>query len=202
MFVIGLTGGIGSGKSVVGRYFSELGITVVDADRVAREVVEKGSSALENIAQHFGGDILLENGELNRAALRRIIFENPAEKVWLESLLHPLIRASTQEKLVAANGPYVVLESPLLLEMGQQTTVKRVLVVDVPEEVQIERACARDSNSRDQIRAIMASQITRKDRLAAADDVIDNSGSVEELRAKVEALHHFYLEIALAESTG
>jgi dephospho-CoA kinase len=196
MYVVGLTGGIGSGKSAVGNCFRELGINVVDADQMARRVVEPGTPALAAIANHFGEGIVLADGSLNRAALRKRIFADSDAKAWLEQLLHPLIRELTRTELESSQSPYAILESPLLIEMGQNATVNRVLVVDVPEEVQVARACARDDNSETQIRAIIASQIGRQDRLAAADDVIDNTCPLEELPALVAKLHHRYTELS------
>ena len=196
MFVVGLTGGIGSGKSVVGKCFGALGINVVDADQASRKVVEPGSPALAAIARHFGEDILLEDGNMNRAAMRETIFKDPKEKDWLEKLLHPLINQWTRQQLELSTSPYAILESPLLLEMGQSTMVDRVLVVDVPEEIQIQRATARDSNSEEQIKSIIAAQISRDKRLARADDIIDNSGPQPELPHQVATLHQKYLELA------
>jgi len=196
MYVVGLTGGIGSGKSAVGNCFRDLGINVVDADQIARRVVEPGTPALAAIAEHFGNDILLADGTLNRAALRQKIFSDSAAKKWLESLLHPLIRDLTRTELESSNSPYAILESPLLIEMGQNATVNRVLVVDVPEEVQVERASARDDNSETQIRAIIAAQMSRQDRLAAADDVITNTCALEELPGLVAKLHDRYIELS------
>jgi len=196
LFIIGLTGGIGSGKSAVARCFEQLGIVVVNADVASRKVVEPGMPALAAIAGHFGADILLADGQLDRAALRQRIFSDPAAKTWLEQLLHPLIGAWIWQQLKAAPGPYAVLESPLLLETTQHQRVDRVLVVDVPEAVQIARATARDSNSEAQIRAIMASQMPRAERLARADDVVDNSGNLEQLQQQVDILHGKYVREA------
>lgn len=196
MLIIGLTGGIGSGKSAAADRFRSHGITVIDADQVARQAVEKGSEALHLIAEHFGSQILLDDGNLNRALLRQIIFDNPEEKQWLEALLHPIIRQLTKEQLNAAESPYAVLESPLLLETNQHELVSRVIVVDVPEQAQLERACARDANSEEQIKAIMSSQMSRDKRLGLADDRVDNSGSLEALCAQVDQLHQTYLDLA------
>lgn len=193
MYVVGLTGGIGSGKSVVGNCFRNLGVTVVDADQMSRRVVEPGMPALQHIANHFGADILLPDGNLNRAALREKIFQSKPERLWLENLLHPLIKAMTAKELDAATSPYAILESPLLLEMGQNATVDRVLVVDVPVDVQVTRATLRDSNPESQIRAIIAAQLPRERRLAMADDVIDNTCPLEELPGRVAKLHSQYL---------
>lgn len=196
MFIVGLTGGIGSGKTAVSRRFEALGITVVDADVVAREVVEPGTPALAQIREHFGAEVLLPDGQLDRAALRRIVFSDPEAKRWLEALLHPLIGSETLRQLDSAPGPYVLLASPLLVESGQTSICNRVLVVDVPEAVQLQRTMQRDTNDVEQVRRIIASQATREQRLAAADDVIDNSGAEAALDAQVAALHQQYLELA------
>lgn len=196
MFIVGLTGGIGSGKTAVSRRFEALGITVVDADVVAREVVEPGTPALAQIRAHFGAEVLLPDGQLDRAALRRIVFSDPEAKRWLEALLHPLIGSETLRQLDSAPGPYVLLASPLLVESGQTSICSRVLVVDVPEAVQLQRTMQRDTNDVEQVRRIIASQATREQRLAAADDVIDNSGAEAALDAQVAALHQQYLELA------
>ncbi len=196
MFILGLTGGIGSGKSTVAAAFSQQGIEVIDADTAARDVVTAGSPALEKIAEHFGEDILLADGNLNRAKLRAIIFAKPEEKKWLESLLHPLIERQIQRQLKQASSPYAILESPLLLETSQHQLVDRILVVDIPETLQLQRASARDSNSEQQIRAIMDTQLSRQQRLNRANDIIDNSHSEEETREQAMGLHQKYLEIA------
>jgi len=196
--IIGLTGGIGSGKSAVSRCFEELGITVVDADVAARVVVEPGQPALIQIAEHFGPGVIDANGALDRAALRRIVFEDPGQRRWLESLTHPLIGEEIRRGLREATSPYAVLVSPLLLEAGQDALAHRVLVVDVGEDTQVARTMQRDNNSGEQVRAIIAAQIGRAERLARADDVIENSGSLEELEPKVLALHRRYLELAAA----
>lgn len=196
MFIVGLTGGIGSGKSAAGQCFRNLGITVVDADQASRKVVEPGMPALDAIAEHFGNEILLPDGALNRAALREAIFTDRDAKLWLESLLHPLINQWTRAQLAAATSPYAILESPLLLEMGQNALVDRVLVVDVPEELQVARATARDNNSSAQIQAIIATQLRREERLAQADDVIDNSGDWADLEQRVKDLHQQYIFMA------
>ena len=200
MYKVGLTGGIGSGKSSVASCFRDLGITVVDADQVARKVVEPGMPALAEIARHFGEAFILGDGNLDRARLRDAIFRDEKEKQWLENLLHPLIRELTRLDLESATTPYVILESPLLIEMGQTAQVHRVLVVDVPVEVQIARASQRDGNSAEQIQAIIAAQISREERLAHADDVIDNTCTLDELSARVAKLHRRYLELAAGDS--
>jgi dephospho-CoA kinase len=191
MKIVGLTGGIGSGKSTVTRLFGEHGVHWVDADDVAREVVEPGTPALERISEHFGKNILTSEGALDRAQLRGIVFEKPEERVWLESLLHPIIREELIRQLNPENYqlPYVLLVSPLLLETDQHELVDRIIVIDVPEETQIERTMARDTNSREQVERIIAAQMSREDRLARADEVIDNDRPLDEVTRQVRELH-------------
>lgn len=196
MFVVGLTGGIGSGKSAVSKQFEALGITVIDADQVAREVVEPGEPALARITDRFGADILLSNGCLDRTALRRIVFEQPKQRDWLEQLLHPLIRDRIMTKLESSGSGYAVLASPLLLETDQHLLVNHIVVVDVSETLQISRTIARDSNDEQQVKAIIAAQMPRDERVAKADDLIDNSGSEEALKPLIEKLHKKFLKQA------
>lgn len=196
MFIVGLTGGIGSGKSAVAAEFRKLGIKVVDADFAARKVVEPDSSALAEIAQYFGSELIQADGTLDRAALRERVFDSEEERRWLEQLLHPRIREWIAAELAAATSPYAMLESPLLFESRQHTMVSRALLVDVPEALQLQRATARDDNSESQIKAIMAAQMSRSERQQRADDCIDNSGTLEDLEQAVLKLHHLYLELA------
>jgi dephospho-CoA kinase len=196
MFVIGLTGGIGSGKSAAAKHFKRLGIEVIDADIAARKVVEKGSPALTKIVEHFGVETLNSDSTLNRAFLRTQIFKDPQERRWLEALLHPLIRTWIQQALSIAMEPYTILETPLLLETDQHLLVDRILVVDTPEELQIRRASNRDNNIKEQIRAIMKTQLPREERLDKADDILDNSGSLDHIERQVTELHHKYLALA------
>ena len=198
MFVVGITGGIGSGKSAVTDYLETRGITVVDADKVARVVVEPGTPALNAIAEHFGTDILLTDGGLDRAALRKIVFDNPDERKVLEGITHPRIRDEIARQLSEASSPYVVLSSPLLLESGQSTFADYVVVVDVPEEVQLRRTMARDDNSEALVKQIMAAQLDRKTRLSRADTSVTNDGSLEALYERVEKLHNDLLARAAA----
>lgn len=191
--VVGVTGGIGSGKSEVTRRFETLGITVVDADIAARIIVQPGGTALAAIAGHFGAGIMLEDGSLDRAALRQRVFADDAERLWLERLTHPLIGEELRRQLAAADSPYSILSSPLLLESRQKELVDCVVVVDVPEVVQVQRATARDANSEQQIRRIMAAQMSRERRLELADIVIDNSQPLDELDGVVEELHKEFL---------
>ena len=192
-FVVGITGGIGSGKSAVTERFARHGITVVDADVAARVVVEPGREALAAIAAHFGPEVILADGSLDRAALRRRVFADEKERLWLERLTHPLIGREITEQLAAATSPYVILSSPLLLETSQKAMVDCVVVVDVPEAVQLARTMARDANDEAQVRRIMAAQMPRQQRLELADIVIDNSRSLEELDDTVEELHKEFL---------
>ena len=189
--VVGLTGGIGSGKSTVARLFGDLGVHWVDADDVAREVVEPATPALAGIAEHFGQGILTPEGALDRAQLRAIVFQEPEERVWLESLLHPIIREELIRQLNPENYPlpYVLLVSPLLLETDQHELVDRIIVIDVPKAVQLERTMARDTNSREQVERIIAAQISREDRLARANDVIDNDRPLDDVSRQVRELH-------------
>ena len=187
--VVGITGGIGSGKSAVTDRLAQLGITIVDADVAARIVVEPGQPALTAIADHFGSGIIQQDGSLDRAALRKIVFEHPDERQWLESVTHPAIREEITRQLDSADSPYVVLSSPLLLEASQNSFADLVVVVDVPESVQLERTMKRDDNNAELVHQIMAAQLNRDDRLGAADMVIDNSGSLENLYQQVDLLH-------------
>jgi len=193
MFVLGVTGGIGSGKTAVTNAFSDLGITIVDADIAARSVVKQGSEGLKQIEEHFGSDILLKDGSLNRAKLREIIFSNPDEKTWLENLTHPLIREEIKQGLHNSQSPYTILVSPLLVESGQNTFVNRVLVVDAPTELQVERTSQRDNNTPEQVQAIINAQADRETRLSYADDIIVNDQDLAHLKREVAKLHQQYL---------
>ena len=191
--IIGLTGGIGSGKTAVSDAFQDLGITIVDADLASRIVVQKGKPSLKKIAEHFGNDILNENSELDRAKLREIIFNSDEEKNWLESLLHPAIANQIQDELKASSSPYTILVSPLLLETNQKEYCSKVLVVDVPVELQVERTLKRDQVPEDQVKSIIKAQISRKNRLEFADEVIVNDGSLEELHSTVMKFHQKFI---------
>lgn len=202
MFVVGLSGGIGSGKSAASNRFEQLGIDVIDADLASRAVVEPGLPALKKIAAHFGADILLADGNLDRAALRQKIFSDPEAKQWLEGLLHPLIAQYISDKLADAASPYAVFVSPLLIESGQQAWCDVLLIIDISEQLQIERTSLRDDNDAAQIKRIIASQASREQRLAAASDVIDNSAGLSELERQVDQLHQKYLTMARAKSAN
>ena len=199
--IIGLTGGIGSGKSAVSERFVAVGVKVVDADYASRVVVEKGQPALKKIAEHFGADILLDDGTLNRAALREKIFATQSERKWLESLLHPLINQYIFSELASATTPYAILENPLLFETGQAERCDRVLVVDVSVELQVQRVMARDDNPEAQVRAIIEAQLPREERLKRADDVIVNDKDLAHLDRETKRLHAAYLELAAQAGT-
>ena len=209
MFVVGLTGGIGSGKSAAAAIFAKLGVTVINADRVAREIVEPGSIALNAIVEHFGQAILLDNGHLNRAALREKIFSasesSNTAKQWLEELTHPLINQRIIERLndkkSDTESDYRILESPLLLETQQRDLVDRLLLIDIAKSLQVERTMARDQNTEAQVNAIIAAQMSREDKQLLADDKIENSGTLLELEQQVISLHTKYQHLALKPLT-
>lgn len=196
MLVVALTGGIGSGKSMVARHFSELGVPVIDADVLAREQVLPGTPGLKEIVHAFGPDVLAGSGELDRTRLRQRVFKNPSARKRLEAILHPRIRAEMQRRVREADAPYVVLAIPLLVETGQADLADRILVVDAPEALQLERVRRRDRQTIEQVRAVLVAQGSRGDRLAVADDVILNDGSPEQLRRKTVELHYRYMSLA------
>ena len=196
MFVVGLTGGIGSGKTLATDHFERLGITIVDADKVARIVVEPGRPALQEIASHFGDGVINTDGSLNRQALREIVFADPGQRKALERITHPRIAAEIALQLAASTSPYTILVSPLLFESGQHRFAQRTLLIDAHESLQRQRAASRDKVSEAQIEAIMAVQLGREERRARADDVILNDGDISHLHAMVEKTHARYLELA------
>ncbi|MFW6345301.1 MAG: dephospho-CoA kinase [Halomonas sp.] len=203
--IIGLTGGIASGKSTVARAFAALGVPWVDADDVAREVVEPGEPALAEIAARFGAGVLNPDGTLDRRALRDIVFADADARRWLESVTHPRIRerlSARLDQLAADGAPYVLLVTPLLFESGQHEMVDRALVIDVPESLQIERTAARDDVDTTQARRIVAAQMPRAERLARADDVLDNGGSEAEMRCQVAELDRRYRALASQRPLG
>lgn len=195
-FVVGLTGGIGSGKTAVSDRFHALGINIVDADIAARVVVEPGKPALQEIQKHFGAAIIQANGSLDRAILREKVFKDDQERKWLEQLLHPLINEEIRKELASSSSPYTMLVSPLLIATGQSRYTQRILVVDVPLEKQIERTMARDNNSEEQVRNIIKVQTSRQERVAGADDIILNDQDIDKLDQSVSELHTKYLELA------
>ncbi|WP_300419445.1 dephospho-CoA kinase [uncultured Pseudoalteromonas sp.] len=194
-WILGLTGGIGSGKSAISAMFEELGIQVVDADIVAREVVEPGSTGLEKITEHFGEEILTTDGSLDRAKLRAIIFADESQKQWLNNLLHPLIRESMLAQLQQATSQYVILVAPLLFESGLDQFCDHTLLIDVPVEVQITRTTARDNISVELAKQIIASQMPRADKQQKATDTLDNNRLLSEVKIDVQKLHEKYLTL-------
>ena len=196
MFRVALTGGIASGKSTAAARLAELGAVVIDTDVLAREVVTRGSEGLDAVAQAFGPDILTADGRLDRAAMRRLVFSDSSKKQTLESILHPRIRALLTQRSASAGGPYQVFEIPLLAESGHRFGVDRVLVIDCDVSTQRARVMARDNVDAEHADAILAQQATREQRLAIADDVINNNGDVHALNQAVYTLHRRYLELA------
>lgn len=196
MRVIGLTGGIGSGKTLATDYLQAKGITIVDADLASRIIVEPGQPALADIAATFGEQLITDHGTLNRAALREIVFANPAERKRLEAITHPRIAEEILRQLQASTSPYTILVSPLLFESGQYRFTQRTLLIDAPEADQKARASKRDGVSASQIEAIMAAQMSREQRRQLADDVLLNDGIPDHLYEKLDTLHQRYLELA------
>jgi dephospho-CoA kinase len=193
--VIALTGGIGSGKSRVAERFAELGVPVIDADILAREQVLPGTPGLKKIVSAFGPSMLTDSGRLDRARLRQRIFQDPSARKRLEAILHPRIRREMQRRVREANAPYVVLVIPLLLESNQTDLADRILVVDAPEALQLERVRRRDRQTTAQVHAALRSQCSRSERLAAADDVIVNDDTLEQLRRQTDELHQHYMSL-------
>ena len=196
MLIIGLTGGIGSGKSTVTKYFEQLDVPVIDADIITRELVKPGEDALKEIETHFGPEIIQTDGQLNRAWLRARIFDNADERKVLESILHPRAREYAQKRISELKTPYCILCVPLLIESGWIDMVQRVLVIDLPRELQIQRTMKRDEIPKNQVETIINAQIDRKGRLAAADDVLTNTGDKSSLLEQVDTLHEQYLKQA------
>ncbi|MDR9468947.1 dephospho-CoA kinase [Marinospirillum sp.] len=194
--IIGLTGGIGSGKTAASDFFAELGVQVIDADVLARQALELGSPLLNKVYQQLGQDLQQADGSLDRAALRVRVFNDRKQKIWLEQLIHPWVREQIIQAINSFSGDYLILSSPLLLESHQDQLVDRVLVVDLPEELQVERTCQRDNNQRDLVEKIMNNQLSRKERLARADDVLDNSQGLNELKKQVNYWHEIYQKLA------
>lgn len=196
MLIVGLTGGIGSGKSTAARMFAARGVPVVDTDAIARELVAPGTPALARIAREFGPDVLEPDGSLDRAALRARVFADPEQRRRLEAILHPPIRARAHARLAELDAPYAIVVVPLLLESGDWPVLQRVLVVDAPESLQRRRTAARDGRSDAQVEAVMNAQTSREHRLAAADDVLVNDGDLAALERQVETLHRRYVQLA------
>ena len=200
MLIIGLTGGIGSGKTEVSNRFAGLGVPIIDTDQLARELVEPGQPALSDIAAVFGPDCLDERGRLRRDALRERVFINPDGRRRLEAILHPRIQSLIQARIAALSAPYCLVVIPLLLETGMSDLVDRILVVDVSEMDQIRRVMVRDGVTEEQVRRILAAQISRTQRLARADDILENTGNIDLLISQVAALHQHYLALASAKA--
>lgn len=200
MLKIGLTGGIGCGKTTVCRLFADLGVPVVDADLIARRLVESGEPALQAIVQTFGADMLKTDGSLDRPKLREAIFADPEQKRRLDAIMHPRVYARIAADVAALQADYCLIAVPLLLESKNPYVVDRILVVDCPQPVQIERVVTRDKLSAEQAQAIVASQMPRPERLARADDVIDNSAGPELLAEQVKSLHNSYIFLATART--
>jgi len=198
MLVVGLTGGIGSGKTAASDYFTSLGITVVDADVVAREVVEPHQPAWQAILERYGAQAFLCDQSLDRAWLRAKVFADPNERIWLEQQTHPRIRERLIQQLQNSKSAYAILVSPLLFESGQSALAQRTLLVDVPTDIQVTRASSRDGNDEEQIRRIIAAQMSREDRRAKATDIVDNSTDLGSLYQQLLPLHQYYLELANA----
>lgn len=196
MLTVAVTGGIGSGKSTAADLFAAQGVSIIDTDQLARELTTPGQPALAAIAEVFGPNVIGADGALDRAALRRVVFDDPRQRQRLEAILHPLIRRLMLERAAAADGPYAMLVIPLLFETGQTAVADRILVVDIPPEMQIRRVIERSALSRHEVERILASQVGREVRLAGADDIIDNSGTFAQLAPRVQALHRRYLQLA------
>ena len=196
MLIIGLTGGIGSGKSTVANLFADLGVPIIDMDQIARHVVEPGQPALLQITQTFGNELIDVEGKLRRQQLSQIIFDSEEKRHQLEAILHPIIREETERQLAELEAPYCIVVIPLLLESNQRSLVNRILVVDAPEDIQIARTMQRDGISAKQAEKILASQVDRQSRLNAADDIINNSSALDSLRLQVKELDQAYRLLA------
>lgn len=194
MYVIGLTGGIGSGKSTVAKLFAEKGISIIDTDELAREVIDE--STLKQLVNKFGESILLSDKKLNRAKLRAIVFHENEQRIWLEKLLHPLILDKMKQKIATVTSPYCIAVIPLLFETDPNPILNRILVVDATEKQQIERARIRDNLSKEEVEKVLRTQVTRQHRLAAANDIIENHDDLQDLKKQVAKLHEFYITLA------
>lgn len=199
MLVIGLTGGIGAGKTTVSNLFMQQHVPIIDADMIAREVTQTNSPALQIIANHFGIGILHSDGSLNRTRLRQIVFEQPQERIWLEQVLHPLIRAEIEKRIQTITAPYCIVVIPLLFQVAPYPFIDRVLVVDAAEDIQVKRVMQRDRTDETHINAILKSQTQREERRSKADDIILNEGSLLDLEKQVQKLHSKYLQLSEAK---
>ena len=194
--IVGLTGGIGSGKSAAANFFQNEGVTVIDADHLAREVIEQNTLGFKNIIEYFGSNILGEDGSINRAQLRKEIFNDKEKKKVLESIIHPMVRDLMAERIAASTSPYSIIMVPLIFETNSMSAYNRILVIDCDSTLQLERATLRDNNSSEQIQKILDSQCTRAERLSIANDVISNNDSLENLKTRSLAMHKFYLDLS------
>ena len=194
--IVGLTGGIGSGKSAAANFFQNEGVTVIDADHLAREVIEQNTLGFKNIIEYFGSNILGEDGSINRAQLRKEIFDDKEKKKVLESITHPLVRDLMAERIAASTSSYSIIMVPLIFETNSMSAYNRILVIDCDSTLQLERATLRDNNSSEQIQKILDSQCTRAERLSIANDVIPNNDSLENLKTRSLAMHKFYLGLS------
>lgn len=199
--LIGLTGGIGSGKTAAANHFESLGIDIVDADLASRAVVEPGQPALDSIAGHFGRAIIGADGGLDRAQLRKLVFAEESERKWLQRLLHPLISEYLAQQIRESTSTYCLLVNPLLLESGQSQWCKKIIVVDTPLETQIQRTMSRDDNNREQVQSIVNAQMSRDDRLSAADFVLLNDQGIDELNTNVENIHQELVDLCQKQPT-
>ena len=191
--IIGLTGGIGSGKSVAANFFQNEGITVIDADHLAREVIEKETPGFKSIVDYFGSDVISDDGSIDRGKLRKVVFNNHQKKKALESITHPLVRELMVEKIAAAKSPYSIIMVPLIFETKSMSAYDRILVIDCDSALQLKRAISRDNSSEELIQKIIDSQCSREERLSIANDVIPNNDSLENLQSRSLEMHKFYL---------
>ena len=195
-FIVGLTGGIGSGKTTAGNIFARLGADIIDADEISRALVNAGSPCFDEIVLHYGKDIVDSDGNLDRAKLRELVFNDDQQKQWLENLLHPLIKQGIEQKIEISASEYIIVSVPLLLESGNYDFVDRILVIDVPEKTQLSRIMHRDGSSENLARQIMNTQVSRDERLRQADDILDNNNDLGSLEKQIENLHEKYLRLA------
>jgi len=191
--IIGLTGGIGSGKSAAANFFHSEGVTVLDADQLAREVIEQNTPGFQSIVDYFGSDIICEDGSIDRAKLRQEIFDDKEKKKAIESITHPLVRDLMAERIAASTSPYSIIMVPLIFETNSMSAYNRILVIDCDTKLQLERATLRDNNSSERIQKILDSQCSRTERLSIANDVIPNNDTLENLKTRSLAMHKFYL---------
>lgn len=195
-YIVGLTGGIGSGKTAASNIFARMGVEIIDADEISRSLVNSGSPCFEEVVLHFGRGIVDSTGNLDRAKLRELIFNNEQQKQWLENLLHPLVKQEIERKIEISSSKYIIVSVPLLLESGNYDFIDRILVVDVPEKTQVSRIMQRDGNSENLARQIMDTQVSRDERLKHADDILDNNNDLGSLEIQIKNLHEKYLRLA------